>query len=208
MKITVLISGRGSNLHALLGAQKDYRVGLVISNNSKAPGLQHAVDGGVPYHVIGVREKPLFEESLQTILSAENPDLIVLAGFMRILSARFVTHFSGKIINIHPSLLPSFPGLHTHRRALEKGVTIHGATVHYVTSEVDNGPIIVQAAVPVFPAKDTEESLAARVLSVEHLILPKAVSWIAQGKINLQNGRIHSTINGDSSFLLSPWENP
>jgi len=141
-------------------------------------------------------------------LLVENPDLIVLAGFMRILSANFAEAWAGKIINIHPSLLPAFTGLHTHRCALEKGVTIHGATVHYVVPEVDQGPIIIQAAVPVFPQRDTEETLAARVLSVEHLILPKAVSWIAQGKITLSGGRVQSGINGSSSFLLSPWENP
>jgi phosphoribosylglycinamide formyltransferase-1 len=207
MKVTVLISGRGSNLHALLEAQQNYTVSLVLSDKY-APGLQHALDFGVPYHIIAKKEKALFEEKLNEILLVENPDLIVLAGFMRILSTNLVEAWAGKIINIHPSLLPAFTGLHTHRRALEKGVTIHGATVHYVVPEVDQGPIIIQAAVPVFPQRDTEETLAARVLSVEHLILPKAVSWIAQGKITLSDGRVQSGIKGSSSFLLSPWENP
>jgi len=193
--IVCLISGRGSNLRAILqtaDAQRwdsdpGARVALVLSNRPRAPGLQLARDAGVPFEVVdhhAYEGRDAFDAALSERIEALDPAAIVLAGFMRVLTPGFVARFRGRLINIHPSLLPSFPGMDTHRRALEAGVRVHGATVHFVSEQLDGGPIIAQAAVPVLP-DDTEASLAARVLQKEHILLPRCVRWVVEGKVRL-----------------------
>jgi len=186
LKLAVLISGRGSNLQALIDAcaLPDFpaAIGLVVSNEPGAAGLDRARKASLDTAVISHRafaSRAAFEQELHTRLSACGPDLICLAGFMRILGADFVRRWEGRIINIHPSLLPALKGLDTHARALEAGLQEHGCTVHYVTAELDDGPVIVQAKVPVLP-EDTAESLAARVLAEEHRIYPEAIRRLAE----------------------------
>jgi phosphoribosylglycinamide formyltransferase-1 len=187
-RIAVLISGRGSNLAALLEAEAAGKLGgsivLVLSNRADARGLGIAAAHGVATLVIDHRGLPRaeFDQRLAAALDAAQCDLIVLAGFMRILGNAFVERYLGRLINIHPSLLPSFGGLDTHRRALAEGVRIHGCTVHFVTADLDHGPIIGQAAVPVLP-HDDEASLAARVLDAEHALLPAAVRAFCAGRL-------------------------
>ena len=188
--LVILISGRGSNMEAILEAGLPARCGAVISNEAGARGLTVAARHGVATAIVDHRKfsgRTAFEAALAAEIDRHQPDLVVLAGFMRILTGAFVARYEGRLINIHPSLLPAFPGLATHRRALEAGVRIHGCTVHFVTPEVDSGPIIVQAAVPVLPG-DTEERLAARVLSEEHRIYPQAIRWICDGRVALEPG--------------------
>ncbi|MCU0765396.1 MAG: phosphoribosylglycinamide formyltransferase [Burkholderiaceae bacterium] len=198
-RIVCLISGRGSNLEAILRAadeerwatQLPARVVAVISNRAGAAGLAIASAYGVPATVIEHQRfasREGFDEALAEAVEAHAPDVVVLAGFMRVLGSGFVTRFAGRLINVHPSLLPAFPGLATHRRALDAGVRVHGATVHFVSGEVDGGAIIAQAAVAVLPG-DGEEALAARVLSREHVLLPRCVRWLAEGRIALRDGR-------------------
>lgn len=185
--LVVLISGRGSNLQALLEAKLPGRVSLVLSNRPEAAGLGIAQSHGVPTAVVDHRQyasREAFDAALAERIDPYAPDLVVLAGFMRILTSGFVARYWRRLLNIHPSLLPAFPGLDTHRRALEAGVRIHGATVHFVTPELDFGPIVIQAAVPVLP-EDDEHSLAARVLAQEHRIYPQAVRWFLEGRLNL-----------------------
>lgn len=195
-RLVVLISGRGSNLRAIIEAidRGDIPAHLcaVISNDPDAAGLRYARDAGIPTEVIDHRAfaaRAAFDDALQRAIDRHRPDLVVLAGFMRILGARFIDHYAGRLINIHPSLLPQFPGLNTHQRAIEAGAHEHGATVHFVTQEVDGGPRIVQARVRV-QADDTPEGLADRVLEQEHLILPLAISWFCQNRLGLENGRV------------------
>jgi phosphoribosylglycinamide formyltransferase 1 len=194
-RITVLISGRGSNLAALIDAASAGRVGgaitHVISNRADALGLNHARTHAIATTVVEHRSfavREAFDAALADAVAASEPDLLVLAGFMRVLDGSFVRAYAGRMINVHPSLLPLYPGMHTHRRALADGVKIHGCSVHFVTADVDVGPIIVQGAVPVHP-DDDEASLAARVLAVEHLILPAAVDWVCTGRVSLVDGR-------------------
>jgi phosphoribosylglycinamide formyltransferase 1 len=192
VNIVVLISGRGSNLAALLRADLPVKVAAVISNRDDARGLAIARAHGIPGVVVahrGCASREAFDAALAVAIDAFVPALVVLAGFMRILTPGFVQHFAGRLINIHPSLLPAFTGLDTHHRALAAGVKIHGCTVHFVTPEVDHGPIIAQAAVPV-REDDTEESLAARVLVEEHRILPEAIRWFAEGRLVIADGRV------------------
>jgi len=195
--LVILISGRGSNMEALLAAQLPARVAVVISNNPQARGLGIARDRGVAVAAVDHRafaDRPAFDAALAAAIDRHHPDLVALAGFMRILTPSFIERYSGRIMNIHPSLLPAFPGLHTHRRALEAGVRIHGCTAHFVTPDLDSGPVIVQAAVPVQPG-DTEEQLAARVLAQEHRIYPQAIRWFCEGRIELgRNGAV--TVDG------------
>ncbi len=188
LKVGVLISGRGTNLQALLDACADPAfpagIALVISNVAGAAGLERADAAGVPTLVISHKDFPsreTFDARMDAALRAAGIELVCLAGFMRLLSDGFVTGWRGKMINIHPSLLPSFKGMHTHAQALAAGVEQHGCTVHYVTPALDDGPIIAQAAVPVL-AGDTEETLAARVLEAEHRLYPEALKLVAQGK--------------------------
>ena len=188
-RICVLISGRGSNLEALLAAMAAGTLGgaivAVVANRADARGLAVAAAHGVPTQVLDHRGYPsrdAFDAALADTVEACAPDLVVLAGFMRVLGAAFVRRFDGRLINIHPSLLPAYPGLHTHRRALADGARIHGCTVHFVTPDVDVGPIAAQAAVPVLPGDD-EDALAARVLAAEHALLPAVVRWYCAGRL-------------------------
>jgi phosphoribosylglycinamide formyltransferase 1 len=187
LRLGVLISGRGSNLQALLdaAAAPDFpaEVALVISNKSDAAGLGRADAAGVPTRTIPNRD-PAFENALDDALRGARVELVCLAGFMRVLTASFVERWRDRLINIHPSLLPAFPGLDTHRRALEEGVTVAGCTVHFVRAAVDAGPIIAQARVPILP-NDDETSLAARVLTEEHRLYPETVRLIAEGRVRV-----------------------
>ncbi|MBI4195200.1 MAG: phosphoribosylglycinamide formyltransferase [Betaproteobacteria bacterium] len=186
-RIVILISGRGSNMDALLNAGLPARFVAVISNNPDARGLATARDHGVATAVVDHRafgDRGAFDAALAAEIDRHEPDLVVLAGFMRVLTDAFVGRYHGRLLNIHPSLLPAFPGLDTHRRALETGARIHGCTVHFVTPALDHGPIVIQAAVPVLPG-DTEEKLAARVLREEHRIYPQAVRWFCEDRLLL-----------------------
>jgi len=185
--LVILISGRGSNMEALLDAQLPARVAAVISNNPQAKGLATAQQRGIATAVVDHRAFPdraAFDAALAAEIDRHRPDLVALAGFMRVLTEPFIERYRGRLMNIHPSLLPEFPGLDTHRRALAAGARVHGCTVHFVTPVVDSGPIINQAPVPVEPG-DTEEQLAARVLVEEHRIYPQAVRGFLEGRIRL-----------------------
>jgi phosphoribosylglycinamide formyltransferase-1 len=195
-RITVLISGRGSNLGALVEAAREPHFGgavtHVISNRRDAGGLAIARANAIATFVVehtAYASREAFDTALAAAVDASEPDLVVLAGFMRVLTPAFVARYAGRLLNIHPSLLPAYPGLNTHRRALVDGVKLHGCTVHFVTPSVDIGPIIVQAAVPV-RNDDDEDALAARVLAEEHRILPAAVAWFCAGRIALHGGRV------------------
>lgn len=190
--LVILISGRGSNMQALLeaGIPKD-RI-TVISNNPEAEGIGFAKKCNVETIILDHRSYPdrdIFDRALAEKIDACQPKLIALAGFMRILSDSFVQRYQGRLMNIHPSLLPAFPGLKTHARALQEGIKIHGCTVHFVTPRLDHGPIVIQAAIPVLP-HDTEASLAARVLLQEHRIYPQAVQWFMEDRIRLDGNRV------------------
>lgn len=189
-RIVILISGRGSNMHAIVRAAREEKwpaqIAAVISNRPEAPGLAFAREQGIPTEIVpheAYASRDAFDHALQHAIDAHAPDLLVLAGFMRILTPTFIAHYAGRMLNIHPSLLPRFPGLHTHRQALAAGADVHGATVHFVTNELDSGPAVVQAEVPVLP-DDTESSLAQRVLEQEHLIYPRAVRWFIEGRLD------------------------
>jgi len=206
--IVILISGRGSNLQALLEARLPCRIAAVISNRANAGGLEIAQAHGIPTAVIEHRnyaDRDSFDAALAQLIDTFHPDFVVLAGFMRILTAGFVTRHHGRLVNIHPSLLPAYGGLNTHARALQDGVRIHGCTVHFVTADLDHGPIIIQAAVPVL-CDDTEQTLAARVLHEEHRIYPQAIRWLCMGQIELRdNGRVRLLNHKQSGFaLISP----
>ncbi len=192
-KIVILISGRGSNMEAILNAHLPLHIAAVISNQPNALGLATAQSHAIPTAVVphsAYASRGAFDSALAAEIDRHQPDVIVLAGFMRVLTEAFVTRYAGRMINIHPSLLPSFPGLHTHRRALEAGVRVHGCTVHFVTPGVDSGPIIMQAAVPVLAADD-EDALAARVLAAEHRSYPQALRWICEDRVKLDdNGAV------------------
>ncbi len=192
-RIVILISGRGSNMAAILAAGLPLEVAAVISNVPHAGGLELAAAQGIPTAVVDHRahaDRAAFDAALIAAIDSHAPQLVVLAGFMRIFTPRFVAHYRARLINIHPSLLPSFPGLHTHRQALAAGVRIHGCTVHFVTDELDHGPIVAQAAVPV-QAQDTEDLLGARVLRCEHVLYPRVLRWWAEGRLeHLEDGRI------------------
>ena len=205
--LVILISGRGSNMEALINAQLPCRIAAVISNKPEAAGLATAKRQGLETLTIDQRSykgRQEFDAALAQAIDAHHPDLIVLAGFMRILGEDFVKRYQGKLINVHPSLLPSFPGLYTHRQALREGVKIHGCTVHFVTAQLDRGPIINQAAVQIMP-DDTEETLAARVLEQEHRIYPQAVRWFIEDRLQLSdNGVDVRNAAFDGSVLFSP----
>ncbi|MDB5800413.1 MAG: phosphoribosylglycinamide formyltransferase [Rhodocyclales bacterium] len=197
--IVILISGRGSNMEAIVrSAIPGARIAAVIANRADAGGLAFAAEHGIATAVVDHKayaSREAFDAVLAAEIDSHEPHLVVLAGFMRVLTADFVTHYAGRLINIHPSLLPSFPGLHTHVRALEAGVKVHGASVHFVTSDLDCGPIIVQAVVPVLD-DDDEQRLSARVLAQEHRIYPQAVRWFVDERIVLLNGRAKVTSSG------------
>ena len=193
--IVILISGRGSNMEAIVrAAQKEKwpaRIAAVISNRPDAAGLAFAQSHGIPTAVVESKTFPsrdAFDAALQQEIDRYAPDLVVLAGFMRILTEPFVNHYAGRMMNIHPSLLPSFKGLHTHQQALDMGVKMHGVTVHFVNFELDHGPIVAQAAVPVL-ANDTEDTLGVRVLEQEHVIYPRAIRRFIEGKISIEGNK-------------------
>ncbi len=210
-RITVLISGRGTNLAALIAASQDPgfagAVTQVVSNRADAAGLAVATKQAIATAVVDHRDfasREAFDARLMEVIDAGEPDLVVLAGFMRVLGAVFVAHYAGRLLNIHPSLLPAYPGLHTHRRALADGVRVHGCTVHFVTPDVDVGPIVAQGVVPVLP-DDDETMLAARVLVAEHRLLPAAAGWFCAGRLALDGGRVRlrdAPVSEDQ--LLSP----
>lgn len=198
--IVVLISGRGTNLEAVVNAAASERweerlgarVAAVICNRVDAPGLVRARQSGIPWHVVSHEEfgsRESFDEALARTIDRYAPALVVLAGFMRVLTPGFVRRYEGKLVNIHPSLLPLFPGLHTHRQALAAGVRVHGATVHFVSTKVDSGAIIAQAVVPVHP-DDDEATLAARVLAEEHRLLPHVLKLVLEGRVRCENERV------------------
>ncbi|WP_135469291.1 phosphoribosylglycinamide formyltransferase [Crenalkalicoccus roseus] len=195
-RVAILISGRGSNMAALIAAAADpawpAEIALVLSNRADAPGLARAAAAGVPTEVVESRrfrgDREGFERAMEEALLRHGAELVALAGFMRVLSPGFVRRWEGRLVNIHPSLLPAFPGLDTHARALAAGVRLHGCTVHLVSEGVDEGPILAQAAVPVLPG-DTPETLAARVLEQEHLLYPAALGWLAAGRVRIEAGR-------------------
>jgi phosphoribosylglycinamide formyltransferase 1 len=206
--VAILISGRGSNMASLVAAAREpaspAEVVLVLSNRPDASGLAHAASAGVPTAVVdhtAFPDRAAFEDALDDCLRGRGVELIALAGFMRVFTAGFVERWAGRMLNIHPSLLPLFKGLHTHRRALAAGVLLHGCTVHFVVPDVDSGPIVAQAAVPVRPS-ETEETLAARVLWQEHAIYPRALAAVADGRARLEGGRVVFDESWDTGRVL------
>jgi phosphoribosylglycinamide formyltransferase-1 len=194
--IVILISGRGSNMEAIVRAAQaerwPARIAAVISNKSDAQGLAFAQAHGIPTAVVANKDyasRAEFDAALQKVIDSHAPDLVVLAGFMRILTAPFVEHYAGRMLNIHPSLLPAFPGLATHQQALDARVAEHGASVHFVTAELDHGPVVARAAVPVLPG-DTDATLAARVLVQEHILYPRAIRQFLEGRLSIENGDV------------------
>lgn len=211
-RIAILISGRGSNMEAIVRACAaeawPAEVVAVVANRPDAGGLAFAAAHGIATAVVdhkahgpGASGREAFDAALADVLDGFAPDLVVLAGFMRILGAAFVRRFEGRMLNIHPSLLPAFPGLHTHRRALEAGCKAAGATVHFVTPELDHGPIVMQSIVPVRPGDD-EHTLAARVLATEHVIYPKSVRWFVEGRLVLEGGVVRQR-GGEPQLLVA-----
>ena len=205
--IVVLISGRGSNMQAIVRACTSEawgaRVAAVVSNRANAQGLVFAREQGIATAVVdhrGFASREAFDAELARVVDTFAPDVLALGGFMRILSAAFVQRYAGRLINVHPSLLPAFTGLHTHRRAIEAGCKLAGATVHFVTAELDHGPIIAQAVVPVL-ANDTEDVLAARVLEREHQIYPRALRWLVQGELEL-DGDVVRHARGEAQLFV------
>ena len=214
LKVAVLISGRGSNLQALIDAfgpkvtDSPVKIALVLSNRAEALGLERAAKAGLKTEIVdhtAFQSREDFDVALDREVRAAGAEFVVLAGFMRLLTAQFVTTWKDKLINIHPALLPAFPGLHTHRRALEAGVRFHGATVHFVRHETDTGPIIAQSLVAVRP-DDTEDTLAARVLETEHRLYPLALRLIAEGNVRVEGERAIS--GGDTRYPENVLFNP
>ncbi|HSB22947.1 MAG TPA: phosphoribosylglycinamide formyltransferase [Burkholderiaceae bacterium] len=207
-RIVILISGRGSNMEAIVRQCEQQRwpaqVVAVIANRAQATGLHFAASHGIATAVVDHRahaSRDAFDGALAEAIDAHAPDLLLLAGFMRVLGPAFVRRYEGRVLNIHPSLLPAFPGLHTHRRVLEAGCKLSGATVHYVTADLDHGPIVVQSVVPVQP-DDDEDTLAARVLASEHRIYPLATSWFVRGCLRVEQGIVRQT-EGASQLLIA-----
>jgi phosphoribosylglycinamide formyltransferase-1 len=206
-RIVILISGRGSNMEAIVETcgKEGWKaeVAAVVSNRPQAGGLQFAQSHGIATAVVDHKafaSREAFDTALAEAIDRFQPDLVVLAGFMRILGEAFVRRYEGRMLNIHPSLLPSFTGLHTHQRAIEAGCKAHGATVHFVTPALDHGPIVAQAIVPVLPG-DTEDALAARVLKQEHLMYPRAVRWFVHGELAVRDGIVTHT-QGESQLFV------
>lgn len=206
-RIVILISGRGSNMEAIVQrcAAEGWpaTVAAVVSNRAAAQGLQFAAAHGIATAIVDHKayaDRAAFDDALAAAIDGFAPDLVVLAGFMRILGTPFVQHYEGRLLNIHPSLLPAFPGLHTHLRALEAGCKAVGATVHLVTSELDHGPIVMQSVVAVRPGDD-EDTLSARVLATEHVIYPQSVRWFVEGKLRVERG-IVTHADGVSQLLV------
>jgi phosphoribosylglycinamide formyltransferase-1 len=207
----ILISGRGSNMRSIVEARTGIEVKAVISNRPEAAGLDWARSRGLETVAMDHKAHPTreaFDAALADRIDALAPDLVLLAGFMRILSPGFIARYPRRILNIHPSLLPAFPGLHTHRRALDAGVKLHGCTVHVVTPALDSGPIVIQAAVPVLEG-DTEDALAARVLQSEHVIYPQAVRWFVEERVEFNGEVVHIRGTGvGSDSIVAPRSAP
>lgn len=205
--IVILISGRGSNMQAIVDAQiAGAHICAVIANRADAAGLAWAAQRGIATAVLDHKlydGRDAFDQALVSLIDSYVPDLVVLAGFMRILTVDFVNHYTGRLINIHPSLLPAFTGLRTHERALAEGVKITGCTVHFVTAELDHGPIILQAALAVLD-DDSVDSLSARMLVQEHLIYPQAVRWFVEDRLKLVDGRVCVDSPAPAAVLISP----
>ncbi len=206
-RIVILISGRGSNMQAILQRCSEQawpaQVVAVLADRPTAKGLEYAKARGIATGLVDHKthaDRSAFDVALAAAIDSHQPTLVVLAGFMRILGAAFVQRYQGRLLNIHPSLLPAFPGLHTHRRALQAGCQAVGATVHFVTAELDHGPIVMQSVVPVHPGDD-ESSLSARVLATEHVIYPQSVRWFVQGKLRVEDGRVRH-LDGVSQVLV------
>ena len=206
-RIVILISGRGSNMEAIVRSCAEQgwlaQVVAVIANQASAGGLRFADQHGIATAVVDHKahaDRDAFDTELARTIDSFEPDLLLLAGFMRILGARFVQRYEGRMLNIHPSLLPAFPGLHTHQRALDAGCKAVGATVHFVTPELDHGPIVMQSVVPVRPGDDAS-ALAARVLATEHVIYPLAVRWFIDGKLRIEAGLVTQTDGASQVFL-------
>lgn len=193
--IVILISGRGSNMQAVVEAAiPGARIAAVLSNRPDAAGLAWAAEQGIPTAALNHRDYPdraAFDQAMMQLIDGYAPDLVLLAGFMRILTPEFCARYTGRLINIHPSLLPAFPGLHTHQRALDEGCRVAGCTIHFVTAELDNGPIIAQGVVPVLEG-DNADALAARVLAVEHRLLPQAVADFVAGRLHIEGKRVRN----------------
>lgn len=192
-KIVVLVSGQGSNLQALIDACQQGRIAAnivaVFSNNAQAYGLQRAAEAGITAQALDAKaytDREAFDAALAQAIDQHQPDLVVLAGYMRILSNAFVQRYAGRMLNIHPSLLPKYPGLHTHRQAIDNGDTEHGTSVHFVTEQLDGGPVILQAKVPIFPG-DEEDEVIERVQTQEHTIYPLVVSWFVEGRLAMRD---------------------
>ena len=214
LKVAVLISGRGSNLQALIDAfgpkvaDSPVKIALVLSNRPEAPGLERAATAGLKTEIVdhkAFQNREDFDVAMDREIRAAGAEFVALAGFMRLLTPQFVTTWKDKLINIHPALLPAFPGLNTHRRALETGVRFHGATVHFVRHETDTGPIIAQSLVAVRP-DDTEETLGERVLETEHRLYPLALRLIAEGNVRVEGERaiVSSDAKSPDDVLLNP----
>lgn len=206
LRLVILISGRGSNLEAIINACREGRLDVeilaVISNRPDAKGLEIAESAGIKTTVIDHRQYPDragFDQALMQAIDPLQPDLIVLAGFMRILGEKFVTHYEGKLINIHPSLLPEYPGLNTHQRVIDNGDTQHGASIHFVNNELDGGPVVLQVRVDVL-VDDTADTLAKRVLKQEHALYCQAIQWIAEKRLKWQQGKVYF----DGRELMQP----
>ncbi len=207
-RVVILLSGRGSNMEAIARADiPGIHIAAVVSNRPDAAGLALARELGIETRSLdhkGFETREAFDLELARLVEQFKPDLVVLAGYMRILTEGFVRQFEGRMLNIHPSLLPAFTGLHTHRRAIEAGVKVAGATVHFVTAELDVGPIVIQAVVPVLP-DDDEATLAARVVAQEHRIYPQAVRWFAEGRLVIEAGRVRLL---DARLASNDWTAP
>ena len=207
--LVILISGRGSNMEAIVNAAiPGARIAAVISNRPEAAGLDFARAKGLEVRVVDHRDytsREHFDAELRAQIDSFSPDLLVLAGFMRILTDSFTRHYEGRMLNVHPSLLPAFSGLHTHRRAIESGCKIAGCTVHFVTAELDHGPIVAQCAVPVL-ANDLEQDLAERVLEQEHRLYPLAVRWFIEDRLVIENGIVR--LSADQGMALAALQNP
>ncbi|MBR6877643.1 MAG: phosphoribosylglycinamide formyltransferase [Neisseriaceae bacterium] len=203
--IVILISGRGSNMQAIVNANiPNAKIAAVLSNNPNAAGLTWAAEHDIPVAALNHKDyssREAFDQAMMTLIDQFAPDLVVLAGFMRILTPTFCQHYANRCINIHPSLLPAFTGLHTHQRAIDEGCRIAGCTIHFVTAELDNGPIIAQGVVPILD-DDNEETLAARVLTVEHILFPQAVADFVSGSLNIQGKRVIKTNACDAKLKL------
>lgn len=206
--IVILISGRGSNMEAIVEAcaseQWPARIAAVISNKADAAGLKFATERGIATASVNHKDyasREAFDAELARVIDQFQPDVVVLAGFMRILTSGFVEHYENRLLNIHPSLLPAFTGLNTHQRAIDAGCKLAGATVHFVTAELDHGPIVIQAAVPVHPG-DSEATLSARVLAQEHQVYPRAVRWLVEGQLVRDAAGRVSTVGGQAQLQI------